>query len=220
MKYQAIYETEVSSFDKVLSRLEKITERVNENSGDIINSPREQRDNAEKRDRTNYREKLEALSKKARMPPRSTSSSTAAAKPILKKRTPKVKGDEFEVELVLSLSTMSTQLDTETPDVKSTSKKAANDIIWRAYATTKSFGAIIAGVVATQAVARRWLTVKRYREEMRGRVEGVSRIKAVWRGYCCRRQFAKAVNGENSMLYALFCTCPKFLYHCDLYLQM
>jgi hypothetical protein len=203
MKYQGIHETEASSFDKVLSRLEKITERVNENLGDVINSLPEERDNVEKRDdRTNYREKLKALSRKARMSPRNTSSATAphSTKPVLKKRTPKVKGDDFEVELVLS---MSTQLDTETSVMNSKSKKAANDIIWRAYATTKSFGAIIAGVIATQAVARRWLTVKWYREEMRGRVEGVSRIKAVWKGHCCRRQFAKAVKGEITILYII-----------------
>lgn len=43
----------------------------------------------------------------------------------------------------------------------------ANSVIWRAYATTKSFASIIHGVVATQALMRGWLTVKRVEKRRR-----------------------------------------------------
>jgi tetrahydromethanopterin S-methyltransferase subunit G len=189
MKYSILDES--SSFDKVLSRLEKITERVNENNNDAANKLEARVDDTDKRDTSDYREKLQALSKRVGNKPRpSRLSIPAPAAPAIKPRKTRVKGNDFEVELVLSMS-----LQVDEPPILSPSKKAANDIIWRAYATTKSFGAIIAGVVATQAVARRWLTVRRVREEMNDRIHKVTRIKAVWRGYCCKKRFGKAVNG-------------------------
>lgn len=191
---------EASSFDKVLSRLEKITERVNETSDGIVLE--EARDAAvEKRGDSDYRDKLEALVRKVVTSPGRSKSAVAAPRP----KTTRVKGTDFEVELVLS---MSQQLD-DSNAIISPSRRAANDIIWRAYATTKSFGAIIAGVVATQAVARRWLTLRRVREEMNRRIGGVSRIKAVWRGYCCRRRFRKDVNGERDLFTCRWFPCAE-----------
>lgn len=182
---------ESSSFEKVLTRLEKITERVNGDSGDTGNERDEERSDISnvKRDvSSDYREKLEALQRKVM---KTGSSSTPINK--RKKKTPRVRGTDFEVELVLSQSASTAHEET----VKiNPSKKAANDIIWRAYATTKSFGAIINGVVATQAVARRWLTVKKVRDEMNDRIRKVSLIKSVWKGYIWRKKFVKYVDGK------------------------
>eukprot|EP00956_Cyclotella_meneghiniana_P016210 scaffold25497_cov68-Cyclotella_meneghiniana.AAC.1 len=185
MKYSV---EESSSFDKVLTRLEKITERVNENSGDTANEQEENRSdisNAKRDASSDYRDKLAALQRKVMK----TSSSTPLTQK--KKKSPRVRDTDFEVELVLSQSASVAHEET----VKiNPSKKAANDIIWRAYATTKSFGTIINGVVATQAVTRRWLTVKKVRDEMNDRIKKASLIKSVWKGYIWRKKFAMYVD--------------------------
>ena len=89
-KRNTIYET--SSFDKVLSRLEKITERVNETSDGVV--AEEARDAAaEERGDSDYRDKLEALGRKVVTSPGRSKSAVAAPKP----KTTRVKGTDFEV---------------------------------------------------------------------------------------------------------------------------
>lgn len=74
-------------------------------------------------------------------------------------------------------------------------KKCPNDIIWNAYATTKSFRAIIGGVVKTQAAARRWLVLKEIRELEMRRFEAATKIQGVWRRWRYRSAYRIAVKG-------------------------
>lgn len=203
MKHHSKYIDPSSSFDKVLSRLEKITKRVND--APTTTSAETRVDAAETRDEGHNMRDGSKAKEVRNVPPRNSrltkSLPRTPPRRIVPKKTPKVKGTDFEVELVLSMSHQ--QLD---------KKKAANDIIWRAYATTKSFGAIIAGVVATQAVARRWLTLRRVRQGMVEKIGAVTKIKAVWRGYCCRRMFGKSVDGKSEIyVYVLALKCLELI---------
>jgi hypothetical protein len=77
--------------------------------------------------------------------------------------------------------------------------KTSNDIIWNAYATTKSFKAIIQGVVKTQAVARRWLVLKEKRDVELMKAQRAVKIQSVWRRVLCRKSYLVAVEGKQSV---------------------
>eukprot|EP00804_Cyclotella_cryptica_P025108 CCRYP_012969-RA/>CCRYP_012969-RA protein AED:0.02 eAED:0.02 QI:209/1/1/1/1/1/4/766/466 len=178
-----------SSFDDVFTKLEKTIKRVHGHAGAIGTSEDmpQQRDTRNdalvvRRDHMEYREGLEIQAREVKTSPLRPAQSVHKA--------PRVRGhaSDFEVELVLSMS-----LKFDEGQKVPASKRAANDIIWRAYATTKSFGAIISCVVATQSVVRRWLAVKKFQQEKRVKVTSATKIKAAWRTYHHRSEYKLSV---------------------------
>jgi hypothetical protein len=89
----------------------------------------------------------------------------------------------------------------------STLSTTPNDIISRAYATTKSFGKIISILVLAQAAVRRWLAVRELqmlrleklaREEKQAREDAAVKITACVRGFLCRRTYNRTIKGEST----------------------
>jgi hypothetical protein len=190
-----------SSFDEVFTKLEKTIKRVHGHAGasgareDVPQRRDTRNDKATaRRDHREYSEGLRTQARNVKMSPLRPAQSV--------KKVPRVKGhaSDFEVELVLS---MSHQVD-EGQKVPA-SKRAANDIIWRAYATTKSFGAIIAGVVATQAVVRRWLAAKRFQQKKRVKVTAAVKIEAAWRRYHYQSAYSLSVKSMRNVQLNSFC---------------
>ena len=73
-----------------------------------------------------------------------------------------------------------------------------NDIIWKAYAKTKSLGKVVSGIVVAQAAARRWIAVKHYnrlRIEKREREQGAIKIAAAWRKSQCQLTYRSMLKG-------------------------
>ncbi|KAL7483050.1 hypothetical protein ACHAW6_008700 [Cyclotella cf. meneghiniana] len=67
-----------------------------------------------------------------------------------------------------------------------------NDIIWRAYAKTKSLGKVVSGIVVAQAATRRWIAVRHYnrlRIEKSVREHGAIKIAAAWRKSHCQFKY-------------------------------
>ena len=151
-----------STFDKVLSKLETTIKRVRHDTDDKEHLQYERRDDetvsrgrrdapsleadesrydvtddvvANVADRTGYLRRLNVLANR------------------VKQSKPNLRSGKSSGQVVVK------------PSPRLSVKKAASDvdnsIIWRAYATTKSFGSIVQGVVATQALIRKWLVVRR-----------------------------------------------------------
>lgn len=73
-----------------------------------------------------------------------------------------------------------------------------NNIIWRAYAKTKSLGKVVSGIVVAQAATRRWIAVKQYNRlkiEKRVREHGAIKIAAAWRKSHCQFKYTSTLTG-------------------------
>lgn len=74
-------------------------------------------------------------------------------------------------------------------------KRNPNDVIWNAYATTKSFKAIIHGVIKTQAVVRRWLVLKEKKNADMALHDMAIRVQRAWRRVRCRVVYLRFIRG-------------------------
>ena len=174
MRVDSLSISKSSSFEKILSRIDKTIHRVN-HIGSVPNcsDADDGRDDVDQREccdapsheseedlreeaidvrlhQQKYLERLEALACKVT---KSVRHSLRASK------TMAIKRPEHHVDRLSSKEVKYA--------VPSRSSPEANSVIWRAYATTKSFASIIHGVVATQALVRGWLTVKRVEKRKR-----------------------------------------------------
>jgi hypothetical protein len=106
----------------------------------------------------------------------------------------------------------------------STLSTTPNNIIRRAYATTKSFGKVISIIVLAQAGVRRWLAVRELqilrleklaRGEKQAREDAAVKITACVRGFLCRRTYNRTIKGkstEDNMLMHDIRTSTHFLF--------
>lgn len=74
-------------------------------------------------------------------------------------------------------------------------KRSSNHIIWNAYASTKSFKAIITRVIKIQTVARRWLVLKEKREVELAKERMAVKVQSIWRRVMRTVIYSKIVQG-------------------------
>jgi hypothetical protein len=164
-----------SSFDKVLSRLEKTIDRVqcktrgvdyHTNDHEGRDAPSESRDDSnesrddlnQRLDQVDYRVRLQELANKVKVKrPLAQEASGRNTKTCLSKQ---VKRNHQSKNGRSSHAISTEHEETKLAATKRTTADP-NNIIWRAYGKTHSFSAIVCGVVAMQALVRRYLTMKR-----------------------------------------------------------
>lgn len=204
---------EPSSFDNVLSRLEKITQRVqlsrsDANQDQVIDrrNPVEdrgrcdaptcevdERESCECQDgslhgrprRDDYIKSLEALANRVKGP---------SAKAVKKKSA------AAQVPSILLPAKYLPRSEVRHFSSRRESSDCSNDIIWRAYAATKSFGAIVYGVVATQALVRKWLTIKcveKMKRDIQLQNAVNSTLLAAMKRFHHDPEYNVAIKGEN-----------------------
>jgi hypothetical protein len=172
-----------SSFDKLLNRLEKTIQRVE--AGTKQQQVEAGSDAPTKNG--DYRRQLAALAHRVKATSPRAAPSKRTAPPISLKQVSR-QATDFEVELILSTSH------------QNDSAKHVNALIWKAYATTKSFSAIIRGVIVAQAAVRTWLAVRQYEKDKKEKLEALKVIRGEWRRYRCRSAYRRHVKGMSIVI--------------------
>lgn len=133
-----------------------------------------------------------------------TSSLTSSRPPLPRSSTRSDKSPKMLVDDIVSMYETGLMAAPSFNSTTSTKSVTPNDVVWRAYATTKSFGKVISVIVIAQAVARGWLArcelkrliiQKQEREEKEFRERAAIVIQRYVRRWMCRKSYKDVVKG-------------------------